>query len=569
MSDYYKIDYALLAKSVSAVMIRGGQGIWVDDQFQKHYDGCVKNGIPFGIWWFCQPDMKAQYQIDAFMKLWNSLAVKPMVIAYDVEEIDYIDANGTYQKLFPPSRQFSHDNTLLFCKEVKRLTGGKVGIYTRKGYFEAWTFETDEWYQFWMWIAAWYNYTGTVPPVLPWKWPTYLLHQYEGGGLGTPGVDPINTCKEYFNGTLQECLDFFGGKEPTPTMPAQIHNTKIPLEDRAWVMEIKGDQKPQVAVDAFGVDALILPMVGMPWDGNHSKAIVEPTFSGRYADAHAVSIPVFGKIELDAGIVTTEQHTQPELDGHSVWQNLVVPRIIDAWHIGPWTPETLKVGDFRQVSALIFEQVTTQDHQTPRRDIESFWQAYFFRYVVDKLKVLIDAGAVPNVPIILKTTPEWVQKYVDFTTMLNYAPRKTWLYMALTVQMLGSTSVYNDLWSIYQFANWDTFKWPYVPDGYQDRVLLFEFTTGKQKLKDITDAAGVPTPVSLSKWCDTAQAMKDFLGAVVVIPPVDPPPSTELADKVTALELKVQLLDERLSFVEGKITKAVQAAVEAIKIITE
>lgn len=219
------LDWTLLKQNVSAVMIRAGQGIWEDPSFRAHYANAVKNKMPFGVWWFCQPDMAAAPQIAAFLKIYNSLAVKPIVIAYDVEEIDYRDDSGKMQKLFPPSKQFNHDNVMAWCKGVQSATGARVGIYTRKYYFEEWTNPTAEWYQFWMWIAAWYNYTGQVPPDLPWDWPNYKIHQYQGGGLGTPGVDPATTCKEYFNGTHAELLSFFGAHEevippvPVPTDP--------------------------------------------------------------------------------------------------------------------------------------------------------------------------------------------------------------------------------------------------------------------------------------------------------------------------------------------------------------
>lgn len=239
------IDGPLLAKSVSAVMVRAGQGIWEDPRFRYNYKICIDNNIPFGIWWFCQPDMAAEPQIEAFMKVWNSLPIKPSVIAYDVEEIDYKDANGVWQKVFPPSKQFNHDNVLKWCQVVKDRTGAKVGIYTRKNYFEAWTNEDEAWYEFWMWIAAWYIYTGEVEPALPWHWPTFKIHQYEGGGLGTPGVDPATTCKERFNGTLEECLSFFG-IEVSPTDPEK-ELLKIKLA--AW--KTWYDNAPQAALKTW------------------------------------------------------------------------------------------------------------------------------------------------------------------------------------------------------------------------------------------------------------------------------------------------------------------------------
>jgi len=520
------IDGPKLAQSVSAVMVRAGQGIWEDPLFRYNYQLCIDNKIPFGIWWFCQPNMPANYQVNAFMTVWNSLPVKPVVIAYDVEEIDYRDDNGIMQKLFPPTRQFNHDNVLAWCKQIKAATGAKVGIYTRKNYFESWTFETDEWYQFWMWIAAWYLYTGEVPPALPWNWHEYKLHQYQGGGQGTPGVDPAQTCKEYFNGTHAECLNFFGAKQEQ-TM-AGIHDVNVPMAQRAWVMEIKTNQKVNVGYQSLGVDAIILPMVGMPWDGNHQTVIAEPTFAGRFAEVNAAGVSVIGKVIIDASIVTTEQHSQPELDGHNVWQNLVVPKILDAWHIGPWSQSTLKPSDFRPIKAIIFEMTSGMDHQNPPREIVQFWQTHFFRYVVDKFRVLVQAGAVPNVPLILKSTPAWLQKYSVETGCAE------WLYLALSEPKLESTAIMPDLWSIFKYAPGDEYRYSYVPDGYQKRVLLYEFTAGKQRMSFATGTA------YLSKAFTDASRLATFLGESVVIPPVEPPLEKTIEERLTALETEAR-----------------------------
>jgi GH25 family lysozyme M1 (1,4-beta-N-acetylmuramidase) len=234
------IDGPKLKKAVSAVMIRGGQGVWVDPLFWQHYKTCVDNKIPFGIWWFCQPNMRAEPQIEEFLKLWRSLPIKPVVIAYDVEEIDYWDdETKSMKKIFPPSRQFNHDNVLLWCKAVAAETGAKVGIYTRMYYFEAWTFSSPEWYEFWLWIAAWFNYTGQVPPAPPWDWPDYKIHQYEGGTHVTDGVSGP-TCGEYFNGTHDELLAFFEppwSEEVTPPEPPPAEPDLVALEARIAKLE--------------------------------------------------------------------------------------------------------------------------------------------------------------------------------------------------------------------------------------------------------------------------------------------------------------------------------------------
>ncbi len=219
-----KVDGPLLAKSVSGVMIRAGQGIWEDPLFRYHYGICVDNKIPFGIWWFNQPNMTAEPQIEAVMKLWDSLTVKTKRVAFDAEEIDYKDeVDGQYKKLFPSTREFSHNNLLKLCTEVSRLTLAEIGIYTRKYYFQDWTYPVSEWKKFWLWIAAWYNYTGVVLPALPIPFEEYKIHQYEGGGYGTPGVFQ-KTCKEYLVDS-EDPVKFFGNdfaSTPVETGPQTV-----------------------------------------------------------------------------------------------------------------------------------------------------------------------------------------------------------------------------------------------------------------------------------------------------------------------------------------------------------
>lgn len=209
-AQWGKINYDKLSTIVSAVMIRAGQNTWEDPLFRQHYAGVLAAKIPFGIWWFLQPNYPSDPQVDAFLTIWRGLPIKPSVIALDVEEIDYQDSDGSYKKIFPPSRLYSHNSILNWTTRVRAATGGKIGVYTRKNYFEEWTYANPEWDNIWWWIAAWYIYTGKVPPLLPYDAETYKIHQYEGGGYNyTEAITQATTCKEYFNGTHAECLDFF------------------------------------------------------------------------------------------------------------------------------------------------------------------------------------------------------------------------------------------------------------------------------------------------------------------------------------------------------------------------
>jgi hypothetical protein len=336
------------------------------------------------------------------------------------------------------------------------------------------------------------------------------------------------------------------GKQEDITM-AGINLTSKRMDERAWIFEYHADAKITGGIPSLGVDAVILPMVGMPWDGSHQKLVVETTFQGRFNESGGVA--VLGKVVLDAGFVTTEQHTQPELDRHDAWNNLVIPKIIDAWHVGAWTRETLKLSDFLPIKALIFEMTSETDHQNPNKPIVEFWQTYFFKYVVDKLRVLMAMGAVPTVPIILKTNPAWLQKHLGETTLQD--GRASWLYLMLTdTSQLASTNIFPDLYTIFQYPMaMDDYKYSYVPDHYFDRVLAWNFTAGKQRMSFITGN----NLADLSLAFTDAAGLATFLGSTPVIPPPILPPVDP--NKLTLEEAKAALRDAR-AIIDAALAKA-------------
>ena len=390
-----------------------------------------------------------------------------------------------------------------------------------------------------MWIAAWYNYTGQVPPALPWDWTEYKLHQYEGGGQGTPGVDPAQTCKEYFNGTLQECLGFFGGTE-VPIMTALYKQDKL-QKDRAKILTLEANQALKVPVSELGIDAVILPMGGMP----NKARYTEPTFKGRFAQFTAAGVPVIGRFNLDAGFWLKDGHTKDEVESQSclsgmtetqklqsIRDNLILPMLIEAWVSGNWSWDAVfaKTVTWSEVKAIELSMVETDGYPTGT-EVSDLWQTLTFNHMANCLNYLKLKGYVPNIPIILRTGPWWLQKYpVNFATMLANA--KGWLYLNLGQWTLSSTATFDTLAEIFAFRPPDTFKFSAYPDLYFERILIHEYSGGAQKVKQITDAAGVPTPISLALWQSNVTDLNAFLGAAKppVVPPVDQDIMTMLID---------------------------------------
>jgi hypothetical protein len=581
------MNYPVFAQHSGGALLRTGQGAYADaDQklFMEHYDNFVRLKILRALWHFHQPEEKATAQVAKFVEILKSLPCQPKRNFIDVEDISYniLNPDGSVLKhigIFPPSKEFHTLAMMEWCETYERETGKVLGFYTRAGYWNDWVirsntefwyggvkYKTPDWSRHPLWIASWYNYVWGDPR-LPLDWQTWTIHQYQGGDGRTEGVldywgnlGPVD--QNRFNGTHEQMLAYFDGEEvqETSTM-AQIHVKSTPMAERAWGMEWKTDQAIPAGITSLGLDWVTLPMVTSTWDGSHQRILPAATFAGRFALANAAGLPVIGKVDVDAAWVSKEMHTKPELEQHDAYQNRVIRPLMANWvnEAMDWEQnpdacwEKVKAGQvtFRQVAAIMLSQTTT----TGLRDepLAEMWQAYFLGYVVKHLKFLMEVGKIPTVPVIYQTSTEWLAKYPN-EVPIGLAGWKNWLWLALTQPTLFSTATFADLWSIYKFAPSDAFKFDVLPDGYQDRVLLYEFTHDYQYVASINGS-----PVRLALWCDTATKLKETLKApAVVTPPVKPPVVIPPADTVTiprleyeALKLKAETLAKIEALIEA------------------
>jgi len=325
------------------------------------------------------------------------------------------------------------------------------------------------------------------------------------------------------------------------TMPASIYNQLVSQKERAKVLTLEGYQKITVAPGELGIDAVILPMGSMHnWDGSHWKVKTESTFAGRFAQFAAANIPVLGRFDLDAGSLLAEQHTAPEFEGRAIRDNWILPYLLNAWHVGAWTWESVlgKQGKWRGVSAIIVRMTETAGYPAGAQ-VGGDWQKRIFDYVVYHLKYLMDNSMAPNVPIVLYTGMWWLNLYPQFMGV-ELQNDKTWLYLHLGQWLNASTATFNRLADIFAFGPADTFKFSSYPDGYFERILMHEFTGERQKVSCITDADGVPTPVNLSLWNDTPAAMR---AALKFTPGTEPPP---VDGEIAALKARIAELEKQV-----------------------
>ena len=207
-----------LASRGVALIIRMGQGIWLDAEFWDNYNSARDSGVSFGIYWFLQPNMAFGPQLEAFLSIYNSLPWKPSVIALDVEDI-----NTGSAVILPPSVAYNTNNVLGWLQGVESATGIIPGVYTRKNYWEQWTYRMDIWKHFWLWVASWTTYSIYI--AMPVDWPTWKIWQSQGGTGRDPDIPgPVDI--DNFHGTQAEQNDFFGGKN-MPTEPFEKYTVML------------------------------------------------------------------------------------------------------------------------------------------------------------------------------------------------------------------------------------------------------------------------------------------------------------------------------------------------------
>jgi len=200
------IDWAKLAKLRVGVIARAGQAVYEDELFRSHYAGAMGAGVPFGMYWFYQPNLAAGGQVSAFLQIYNSLPTRPRVIALDCENITYTGVD-----IWPPSVEQHTSWIGSWLAQVQAATGFTPGIYTRKNYWDAWIKRSSIWATYWLWVASWTQYSG-ASPLIPADWSAWKVWQYQGGTGRQDGITgPVDL--NYYNGTTEEMYSWFGVKQ--------------------------------------------------------------------------------------------------------------------------------------------------------------------------------------------------------------------------------------------------------------------------------------------------------------------------------------------------------------------
>lgn len=220
-----QIDFAKMRQAADFVIVRAGQNLWPDSDFDYNWNEAKKAGLPRGSYWFYDSRADPKQQAELWVEGMNGdLGELPLFADY---EETYGGPNSGWHNLYD------------FLERLKELVGQKeIGIYTSFYYWRenAPNPTTDAqnleyFHQYPLWIA---NY-GVVKPALPppWTGNEWLFWQYTEAGDGkTYGVESQGIDLNYFNGDVNAFKKRFGITDGSTTPPAQTLKYQVELNVR-------------------------------------------------------------------------------------------------------------------------------------------------------------------------------------------------------------------------------------------------------------------------------------------------------------------------------------------------
>lgn len=205
------INFTRMNNLVDFVIVRAGQNLWMDPDFNQNWRDAKAAGLPRGSYWFYDSRADPRQQAE----LWASL------IKDDMGELPlFADFEEAYKGEFA-----GWENWKKFLERLRALVGSKeIGIYTAYYYWQnnapnaaTQPAELEYFHRYPLWIA---NY-GVTAPLVPKPWGTneWLLWQFTAMGDGILyGVESAEIDLNYFNGDAQAFAARFN--VPVPQDPA-------------------------------------------------------------------------------------------------------------------------------------------------------------------------------------------------------------------------------------------------------------------------------------------------------------------------------------------------------------
>jgi len=207
------VDFEVMRTQTPAVIIRAGQNLWKDNEFDISWKNAKEAGLLRGSYWFYDSRANPKRQAEKYVE----------VLGNDSGEMEmWCDFEDRYGGDFG-----GQQNWYDFMERIKVLLPNKqLGVYTGYYYWlEHITPKNKYFAQYPLWLA-WYN---PNPPLIPKDWKNWLYWQYTDNGDGKKyGVESLNIDLNYFNGTEEDFKNRY-------TVPIQKESMIIATFDKTKV----------------------------------------------------------------------------------------------------------------------------------------------------------------------------------------------------------------------------------------------------------------------------------------------------------------------------------------------
>lgn len=182
---------------------------FIDSQFGNNKDGCDEYGIPNSPYHWWQETQDPEEQAEHF--------IETVGTGYKRYIID-VEPSVTYQGIV--------NKLEILLNRCTVLTGIKPAIYTSANYWNGFIKPVPSWAHEYDLLVAQYAYR--LNPILPIGWSIWKIWQYTDYFW----FDGCNAIADgnWFNGTLQDCRDWFGNYHPynvPPSLPPTENKLKM------------------------------------------------------------------------------------------------------------------------------------------------------------------------------------------------------------------------------------------------------------------------------------------------------------------------------------------------------
>lgn len=183
-------DFEIMKTKSQGVILRAGQGTWIDRRFLSFREGAKRSNFPFGNYWYYDNDVHPKRQAERWSEIIGS-DHGVLGCWLDLEDSNF----GQYK---------SYKNWWDCVAYFKQLQPNAVlGIYTRASYFDDPFFDVPLLHAFRN-LPLWVAHYGVNKPALPKGWNDWLIWQYSENGDGhAHGVNSWRIDMNWYKGEEQ------------------------------------------------------------------------------------------------------------------------------------------------------------------------------------------------------------------------------------------------------------------------------------------------------------------------------------------------------------------------------